>query len=76
MKTYLANVLKFLIAFGIGFGIMMLSSELLASPDNTAFWLGLLLTIVIALIIGYYISFKLKTWFQEALDKIENEKRY
>ena len=73
MKKYLAKIITFIISFGIGFGLMMLSSELLASPDNFAFWLGFGLTIVIALMVGTVVIFKFKTWLQEAIDKTENE---
>lgn len=73
MQKYLKSIIGFLISFGLGFGLIMLSSELLASPDQTAFWFGFALTLLIAFAVGSYTVHKIKTWLQEAIDPIENE---
>lgn len=73
MKKYLLKALVIVISFGIGLSLMLLSSELLASPDKTAFWSGVTLTAVIAFMAGAFALGKIYLWLKWAIEITENE---
>ena len=73
MERFYKTFFKFVIGFALGFGIMLLSSELLASPDDTVYWVGVVVTLLIALTSGLYLAHTLKNWFLWAIDKIEKD---
>lgn len=73
MKKYLLTFLIYLLGFGTGLSLMLLSSELLASPDDTVYWIGVVLTLLIAFMAGSFALGKLYTWLKWAIETTENE---
>ncbi len=73
MERYYKTFIRFVVGFVLGFAIMLMSSELLASPDDTVYWLGVLVTLSIALTSGLYIAYTLKRWFLWAIEKIKED---
>jgi hypothetical protein len=73
MRQYGRKFLIFLLSLGLGLGLMILSSEMLASPDTTVYWLGVALTLCIALASGAFALAKLYDWLKWAIETTENE---
>ena len=73
MEKYGRKISLGILSLGLGLGLMLLSSELLASPDITVYWLGVAVTLLIAFLSGSFALGKLYSWLKWSIENKSNE---
>lgn len=73
MEKYVRKISFGILSLALGLGLMLLSSELLASPDTTVYWLGVALTLLIAFLSGAFALGKLYSWLKWSIDTNEHK---